>query len=81
VSQRAEAILRDIQSIKIELEKFDEVYGKLGTHLKNAVGSYDAGDRELRKLEGQINSLEGSPDQQLTLVEDKKRALGVGSSS
>jgi len=79
VSQRAEAILRDIQGIKIELEKFDDVYGKLGTHLKNAVGSYEAGDRELRKLESQIDSLEGSPDQQLTLVEEKKRALGAGS--
>jgi DNA anti-recombination protein RmuC len=79
VSQRAEAILREIQSLKFELEKFDDVYGKLGTHLKNAVRSYDESDRELRKLENRIRALEGSPDQQLSLVDDNKRALGAGS--
>src|SRR5205823_12267415 len=36
VSERAEAILREIQSLKIALEGFDEVYSKLGTHLRNA---------------------------------------------
>jgi DNA recombination protein RmuC len=79
VSQRAEAILREIQSLKIELERFEEVYGKLGTHLKNAAGSYDSGERELRRLENRIIALDGSPGEQLTLVDEKKRALGAGS--
>jgi Uncharacterized protein conserved in bacteria len=79
VSQRAEAILREIQSLKIELERFEDVYGKLGTHLKNAAGSYEAGDRELRRLENRIIALDGSPGEQLTLIDEKKRALGAGS--
>jgi DNA recombination protein RmuC len=79
VSQRAEAILREIQSLKIEMERFEEVYGKLGTHLKNAAGSYDAGERELRRLENRIIALDGSPGEQLTLIDEKKRALGAGS--
>ena len=79
VSERAEAILREIQSLKIELEGFDEVYSKLGTHLKNAVRSYEESDRELRRLENRIASLEGSPGQQLSLVEESKKALGAGS--
>jgi DNA recombination protein RmuC len=79
VSQRAEAILREIQSLKIEIERFEDVYGKLGTHLKNAAGSYEAGDRELRRLENRIIALDGSPGEQLTLIDEKKRALGAGS--
>jgi len=79
VSQRAEAILREIQSLKIELERFEDVYGKLGTHLKNAAGSYDTGERELRRLENRIIALDGSPGEQLSLVDEKKRALGAGS--
>ena len=79
VSQRAEAILREIQSLKIELERFEDVYGKLGTHLKNAAGSYEAGERELRRLENRIIALDGSPGEQLSLVDEKKRALGAGS--
>lgn len=76
VSQRAETILREIQSLKLEFEDFDSVYGKLGTHLKNAVNNYEACARELNKLESRLHSLSGS-DAQKTLFEEKKRALGA----
>ena|ERR1041384_282536 len=77
VSQRAESILREIQSLKLEFEDFDNVYGKLGTHLKNAVNNYEACARELNKLESRLLSLSGS-DAQKTLFEEKKRALSAG---
>ncbi|HSE50240.1 MAG TPA: DNA recombination protein RmuC [Terriglobales bacterium] len=77
VSQRAETILREIQSLKLEFEDFDAVYGKLGTHLKNAVNNYEACARELNKLESRLLSLSGS-DAQKTLFEEKKRALSAG---
>lgn len=76
VSQRAESILREIQSLKLEFEDFDAVYGKLGTHLKNAVNNYEACARELNKLESRLLSLSGS-DAQKTLFEEKKRALSA----
>src|SRR5438270_2819346 len=38
VRQRAEAILREMQSLKIELERFGVVYRMLGTQLKYAAG-------------------------------------------
>lgn len=74
VSQRAEIILREIQSLKLEFEEFDSVYGKLGTHLKNAVNNYEACARELNKLENRLLSLSGN-DAQKSLFEEKKRAL------
>ena len=77
VSQRAETILREIQSLKLEFEEFDAVYGKLGTHLKNAVNNYELCARELNKLESRLQSLSGS-DAQKTLFEEKKRALSAG---
>jgi DNA recombination protein RmuC len=77
VSQRAETILREIQSLKLEFEEFDSVYGKLGTHLKNAVNNYELCARELNKLESRLQSLSGS-DAQKTLFEEKKRALSAG---
>jgi len=82
VSQRAESILREIQSLRLEVEEFDEVFGKLGTHLKNAVNNYELSARELTKLENRLQSLSGT-DGQKSLFEDKKfeekkRALSAG---
>jgi DNA recombination protein RmuC len=77
VSQRAETILREIQSLKLEFEEFDGVYSKLGTHLKNAVNNYELCARELNKLESRLQSLSGS-DAQKSLFEEKKRALSAG---
>src|SRR4051812_20465748 len=77
VSQRAESILREIQSLRLEVEEFDAVFGKLGTHLKNAVNNYELSARELTKLENRLQSLSGT-DGQKSLFEDKKCALGAG---
>lgn len=81
VSQRAESVLKEIQSLELELEKFNDVYGKLGTHLKNATRAYDDGTRELSKLESRVQSLAGdNSQQQLLLVEleQKKKAISAG---
>jgi DNA recombination protein RmuC len=82
VSQRAESILREIQSLRLEVEEFDEVFGKLGTHLKNAVNNYELSARELTKLENRLQSLSGTDGQKSLFderrLEDKKRALGAG---
>jgi DNA recombination protein RmuC len=79
ISQRAEAVLREIESLKIELEKFDKVFGILGNHLRNASRSYEDSARELGKLEDRVESLSnGGVEQKELFVEDKPRALAVG---
>src|SRR5919108_297993 len=57
ISQRAEAVLREIESLTIELEKFDKVFSTLGGHLRNASRSYEDSARELGKLEDRVESL------------------------
>ena len=79
VSQRAEAILRDLESLRLELDKFTIVYEKLGTHLKNAGKGYEESARALGKLEDQVERLAGSGPKQmdLAIAEEKRRALGA----
>jgi DNA recombination protein RmuC len=79
ISQRAETVLREIESLKIELEKFDKVFGILGNHLRNASRSYEDSSRELDKLEDRVESLSnGGVEQKELFVEDKPRALAAG---
>jgi DNA recombination protein RmuC len=81
VSQRAESVLKEIQSLELELDKFTDVFSKLGTHLKNATRAYDDSGRELSKVESRVQSLAGdNSQQQLLLVEleQKKKAISAG---
>lgn len=80
VSERAEQILRELESLRLELDKFIDVYEKLGTHLKNASKGYEESGRALGKLEDRIERLAGSGPEQMQLLEaeEKKRALGTG---
>jgi len=77
VSQRAESILRDLQSLKLELEEFDGLYSKLGTHLKNVLNNYELGVRQLDKIDGRLQRATGG-EESLPLFGEKKRALGAG---
>jgi DNA recombination protein RmuC len=81
IGQRAEAVLREIESLKIELEKFDKVFNVLGNHLKNAGRSYEDSARELTKVEGRVESLSNGGVEQKKLFaepEEKPRAVGAG---
>lgn len=79
ISQRAEGILRELQSLEVELEKFDEVYSKLGTHLRNASRSYEDSAREFARVGNRVQSLASSnAPEQLTLTGEFKKAIGSG---
>lgn len=76
IGQRAEAVLREIESLKIELEKFDKVFGILGSHLRNASRSYEDSARELGKLEDRVESLSnGGVEQKELFADDKPRIV------
>ena len=78
VSQQAESILRQMESLGFELEKFTGVYEKLGTHLKNAGKSYDDSTRALGKLENRVQNLAGAGMTQPELpLNGEKRTLGA----
>ncbi|MBV9608346.1 MAG: DNA recombination protein RmuC [Acidobacteria bacterium] len=77
VSQRAQAILGELESLRVELDKFNIVYEKLGRHMKNASNSYEESGRALGKLEDHVERLAGSGPKQmdLAIAEEKQRAL------
>jgi DNA recombination protein RmuC len=78
VSQRAEELFRDIESLKIELGKFSEVYDTAGKHIRNAVAKLEEGSKLLNKVELRVESLSGDGVEQQTLFEEKKKSLGAG---
>ena len=79
INERAASVLREIQSLQIELVNFSDVYGKLGNHLKNAARSYDDSAREFTKVEGRVENLAGTkPEQMSLLAEPKPRAIAAG---
>ena len=80
VSQRAETILNEIESLHVELAKFTRLYGILGTHLKNAEKSYDDSQRSMDKVQDRVDRLAGAGAEQPELPLDGKRALGAGGS-
>lgn len=79
ISQRAESILREIQSLKVELGKFTDEYETVGKHLRNASAKYDDSEKRLDKVESRVSDLAsqaGGPEE----LEGEQRALGAGGS-
>jgi DNA recombination protein RmuC len=81
VSQRAETIVRDIESLRIELEKFARAYETVGQHVRNAASKMEEGSKLLNKVELRVESLAGDGAEQQTLFEDeeeRRKSLGAG---
>jgi DNA recombination protein RmuC len=80
VGQRAHAILAEIESLRIELEKFAKAYDTIGQHIRNASSKLDEGSRLLTKVELRVESLVGNGVEQRELFPGAKKSLGAGSS-
>ena len=78
VSQRAETIVREIESLRIELEKFTRAFETVGQHVRNAASKLEEGSKLLNKVELRVESLAGDGTEQHNLFEDKKKSLGAG---
>jgi DNA recombination protein RmuC len=78
VGQRAQTIVREIESLRIELEKFTRAYETVGQHVRNAAAKLEEGSRLLTKVELRVESLSGDGAEQQTLFEEKKKSLGAG---
>ncbi len=79
ISQRAQSILRELDSLRHELGKLDEIYGTLGQHLKNAALRFDDGRRALDRLEGQVSALAGGTG--LPLFDEVERRQELASAA
>lgn len=77
ISQRAQSILQELDSLRHELGKLDEIYGTLGQHLKNAAARFDDGARALDRLEGRVNALAGGTGMPLFDEIERKQELAA----
>jgi DNA recombination protein RmuC len=74
VSQRAEWILREIEGLRIEMEKFSDRFEVTGKHLRNAQAKYDESLRALDKIESRVQMLgNGASEAQNALFEAEPR--------
>ena len=78
VSQRVHAILGDIESLRIELEKFAKAYDTVGQHIRNASAKLEDGAKLLTKVELRVESLAGNGAEQAELFADERKSLRAG---
>lgn len=78
VGQRADTIVREIESLQIELEKFGKAYETIGQHIRNASSKIEEGTRLLTKVELRVESLTGDGVGQTELFADQRKPLGAG---
>lgn len=78
MSQRADTIVREIESLRIELEKFGKAYETVGQHIRNASSKLEEGSRLLTKVELRVESLAGNGPEQTELFGDQRKTLGAG---
>ena len=79
VGQRADAIVREIESLRIELEKFGKAYETIGQHIRNASSKLEEGTRLLTKVELRVESLAGNGPEQAELFVEPRKSIGAGS--
>jgi DNA recombination protein RmuC len=81
IGQRAQAILSEIESLRIELEKFGKAYDTISQHIRNASSKLEEGTKLLTKVELRVESLVGNGAEQKELFPSlPKKSLGAGSS-
>jgi DNA recombination protein RmuC len=78
MTHRAESIVREIESLRIELEKFTKAYDTASQHVKNAATKLEEGSRLLNKVELRVEGLAGNGAEQQTLFDEKAKSLPSG---
>jgi len=79
ISARAESILREIESLRIELGKFADAYAKVGGHLRNASERFNDSTTMLNRVETRVQGLTATAAVQEELFgEDPSRSLAAG---
>jgi DNA recombination protein RmuC len=81
VTERAESIVREIESLRIELDKFTKAYETASQHVKNAATKLEEGSRLLNKVELRVEGLAGNGAEQQTLFDEKPKSLATGAAA
>ncbi len=57
ISEQAKRILGQLQDLGNDLNRFETDFSKIGTHLRNAQGSYDGSVQRFSKLKGKVEAM------------------------
>ncbi|MFO7768169.1 MAG: DNA recombination protein RmuC [bacterium] len=63
LERRGNEILSHLRRIQGDLDKLASDYGRLGTHLKNARGAYEDGERRLTQVQSKVTGLESGAEE------------------
>ncbi len=77
ISERAKTILRELESLRVEMDKFATEYETVGKHLRNASAKYEESERQLSKVEVRVQGLSDHRGEQLTLIEAEAQQQGL----
>src|SRR5882672_4037306 len=75
IEENAKRMQKNLAGLQSQFEKFADPFGKIGTHLKNAVQSYAEAEKRLEKAESAIGSMLGSSAEQLEVEFPSQPAL------
>jgi DNA recombination protein RmuC len=79
ISARAESILREIETLRIELGKFNDAYDKVGGHLRHAAERFADSTQLLDRVDNRVQGLTATGTVQEELFgEEPPRSLAAG---
>lgn len=71
IEEKAEEIIKNVEKLRGHIEKYEEYYNKLGTTLATTVNHYNAGYKELGKVDKDILKITGETAGVAVLTLDK----------
>jgi len=60
IEEKAQDIIKNVEKLSNHLTKYEEYYQKLGTNLSTVVNHYNAGYKELNKIDKDVTKITGS---------------------
>jgi len=73
VEEKAQDIIKNVAKLTKHISKYEELYGKLGNTLGTAVNHYNAGYKELGKIDKDVFKISGEKADISVDVLDKPR--------
>lgn len=69
IEKRAQEIVRVLEHLEGDMDRFQDDYRVLGKHLKDAAGSYEGGDKRLQRIRDKLQSATESQAEATALTE------------
>ncbi|MFP4539947.1 MAG: DNA recombination protein RmuC [Candidatus Paceibacterota bacterium] len=73
IEKNAESIQKNVTRLSRHLNRYGEFFGKLGSSLKTAVNHYDSAEKELNKLDKDVERITGESTDPGTLSDNNSR--------